>query len=247
VPPLEFGSYRLRASASMTVLALAGVALFISLGRWQWQRAEEKRVQAAAFAAGSADAGSPLGGRSIPSLARYTQVRVHGQYDAARQFLLDNMSHGGRAGYQALTPFRLDDGRVLLVNRGWLPLPGGRRDTLPDIAVPGAAPIEIVGRLDDLPAAGLKAGVAPPSLDAQWPKRTSFPDAAALGAALGEPVEARQLLLSSGEPYGYVRDWRSAAAGFGPERHISYAVQWWGFAALSLFLYLYLNIERRSP
>ncbi len=49
----------------------------------------------------------------------------------AHQFLLDNMTHAGRAGYEVLTPLLLDDGRVLLVNRGWLPLPDGRRDELP--------------------------------------------------------------------------------------------------------------------
>jgi len=244
---LEFGDYRLRASAWMTLLAVAGVALFAGLGRWQLQRAAEQRVLVAAFAAGTNAGADLLGARSTAALARYARVRARGQYDPAHQFLLDNMSHDGRTGYQVLTPMRLDDHRVLLVNRGWVPLPGGRRDALPDIALPDAGPIEVSGRLDELPVPGLRAGVAVPSPDARWPKRTSFPDAAQLGAALGENIEARQLLLAAAEPYGYVRDWHSAHAGFSPERHIAYTVQWWGLATLSLVLYLYMNIERRSP
>ena len=60
-----------------------------------------------------------------------------------------------------------------------------------------------------------------------------------------QKVEPRQLLLDASEPQGFARDWRSASAGFGPERHLSYAVQWWGLGALTLFLYLFMNLERR--
>jgi surfeit locus 1 family protein len=244
---LEFGDYRLLAGGWMTVLACAGVLAFAGLGRWQWQRAQEKRELAAAFAAGTADFIGPLGTRATADLARYTRVRARGRYDAAHQFLLDNMIHDGRTGYQVLTPFRLDDGRVLLVNRGWVPLPGGRRDTLPDVAIPAGERVDIDGRIDDLPVTGLRTGTAAPNPDESWPKRTSFPDASQLGAVLGTAVEARQLLLAPGEPHGFVRDWQGAGAGFGPERHLAYAVQWWGLGALSLFLYLFMNVEHRRP
>jgi surfeit locus 1 family protein len=84
----------------------------------------------------------------------------------------------------------------------------------------------------------------PPAPGPQWPKLTSFPTMADLSAALGRPLEAQQLLLNADEPLGYVRDWQPT--GFGPERHISYALQWWAFAALALGLYGYLN-WRRAP
>src|SRR4029077_9475959 len=94
----------------MTVLAVGAVVLFTLLGLWQWHRADEKRALEAAYAAGGAAFASDIGARSTSSLRRYAQVRVHGRYDAEHQFLLDNMSHGGRAGYQVLPPFRLDAG-----------------------------------------------------------------------------------------------------------------------------------------
>jgi surfeit locus 1 family protein len=229
----------------MTALAVAGVLLFVGLGRWQWHRADEKRALEAAYATGGADFASDLGERSTASLPRYTQVRMHGRYDALHQFLLDNMSHGGRAGYEVLTPFRLDDGRVVLVNRGWVPMPEGRRDRLPDLALPETGEINVGGRIDELPAAAIAAGNAPPGPDSAWPKRTSFPTSAQLGQALGQGIESRQLLLGEGEPNGYVRDWREALIGFPPERHVAYAAQWWALAALIGFLYLYLNLECR--
>jgi surfeit locus 1 family protein len=242
---VEFGDCRLVASWWMTILTLVGVVLFAQFGRWQWHRAEEKRALAAAFVAGATDFSSELGRRSTGELPRYTQLRVHGQYEGGHQFLLDNMTHAGRTGYQVLTPFRLDDGRLLLVNRGWLPLPGNRRDVLPDVTLTAAGNINIGGRIDTLPVAGLASGKAPPSSDALWPKRTSFPTMAQLALALGQSVEPYQLLLAAGESEGYLRDWQDASIGFPPERHVAYAVQWWGLGALSLFLYLFMNMECR--
>jgi surfeit locus 1 family protein len=244
---LEFGSRRFVASGWMSALTLAAVLLFLQLGRWQWHRAAEKTALAAAFAAGTNAPATALGTQATASLPRYAQVIVRGRYEPARQFLLDNMSDGGQVGYEVLTPLRLEDGRCLLVNRGWVALPDGRRDRLPDLALSGADALQVRGRLDVLPVTGLAAGRAPPAADSRWPKRTSFPTAEQLGTALGEQVEPRQLLLAATEPFGFQRHWRSASDGLGPMRHLAYAVQWWGFGALSAFLFVFLNLERRGP
>jgi len=248
---VELRKHRWRAGTWMTVLACTGVFAFGLLGRWQWHRAAEKRALEAAFAAGALQPGTELGARSTADLPRYAALRVRGHYDSAHQFLLDNMGHLGATGYEVLTPLLLEDGRVLLVNRGWLPLPDGRRDRLPDVALPHdiALPpaIELGGRIDLLPSAAISMGDAAPDAGPAWPKRTSFPKATELAASLGRSIEPRQLLLGAAEPYGYRRDWQPAGEGFGPARHLAYALQWWAFAALTLFLYLFLNIERRQP
>lgn len=237
---LNFNRGRWSTSWLMTLLTVAAVAGFVQLGRWQWHRAEGKRALATAFNAGNAVA-SELGSRSAAALPRYTQVRVHGSYDPQHQFLLENMSHDGQAGYQVLTPLRIDDGRVLLVNRGWLPLTHSRREP-PAVAIDGEIGVAPAGKLDDLPVPGIALGRLPPQAGASWPKLTSFPKMADLSAALSQPLEARQLLLNPDEPHGYLRDWH--VGGIGPERHIAYAIQWWGFAALALGLYARLNWHR---
>jgi surfeit locus 1 family protein len=181
-------------------------------------------------------------------LPRYAQVRLQGSYDREHQFLLDNISHSGQPGYEVLTPLRLADGRTVVVNRGWVPLTASRRQ-LPDVRIEFAAAQTptaqtATGRLDDLPVAGIALGHVPPPPGTQWPKLTSFPTMADLSAALGQPLQSRQLLLNPGEPFGYVRDWHPS--GLGPTRHLSYAIQWWAFGALALVLYGYMNWRRSA-
>jgi surfeit locus 1 family protein len=240
--PLTLSFHRGRWSASwfMTALTLFAVLGFIRLGFWQWHRADAKRAIAAAFEAGNAGV-RDLDGASSATLPRYVRVRVQGRYDAAHQFLLENLSHDGQPGYQVLTPLELDDGRRVMVNRGWIPLTASRRQ-LPAIGLDAGPSSTVTGRLDALPVAGIALGRLPPVADAPWPKLTSFPTMADLSDALGHPLEAQQLLLDAGEPLGYVRDWHPT--GLGPERHIAYAVQWWGFAAVALVLYARLNWRR---
>jgi surfeit locus 1 family protein len=224
----------------MTLLTLAALALFISLGRWQWHRAEQKRVLASEYGAGGQSV-DELGARATSALPRYAQVRLHGRYDGEHQFLLDNISHRGQPGYEVLTPLQLADGRTVIVNRGWVPLTASRRQ-LPEVAVDSVATQTPTGRLDDLPVVGIALGHVAPAPDAPWPKLTSFPTMADLAAALGQPLQSRQLLLDPALPAGFVRDWQPAALG--PARHLSYAIQWWAFAALALLLYGFMNWQR---
>ena len=244
----------------MTVLTALLLVVFVMLGRWQWGRAEAKEALARDFAAGAAAsmaAPQPLLERGTAALPRYAQVAVQGEWDAARQFLLDNRTRDGRAGYEVLTPLRLADGRRLLVNRGWLPF-GGRRDELPEVAsgLPGGT-VTLRGRLDELPTAGLASGRAAPPLEGPWPRVTSFPQPAELAAALAVGgrgaegagpaavrLEPRVLLLDAAEPAGYRRDWRPFAKG--PEQNVSYAVQWWSFGVLLLVLFVKMNLKAKD-
>jgi surfeit locus 1 family protein len=239
----------------MTLATLCLLVLFVSLGRWQWARAEFKRDIVAEFATQSGTVAA-LGSRRSTELPRFAQVEITGRWDQERQFLLDNRTRAGRAGYDVLTPLRLDDGRWLLVNRGWIAFEG-YRDRLPDVrskldATTVRDRVTLIGRLDDLPQAGLAGGRAAPAKSGAWPRVTSFPTVAQLEAALAsetepEPrLEERWLLLSDADPAGYLRQWQPFATGKGPEQNWSYAIQWWSFAILLLVLYFSLNLRKRT-
>lgn len=225
----------------MTLLVLLLLTLFVSLGRWQWQRGQDKQALWAEFELqGTAAA---ITGGEIDSVTRFSHVTLEGRFEPEHQFLLDNRSHGGRPGYEVLTPFVLTSGRRVLVNRGWVAFTG-YRDRLPHIFFAADEPRKISGRLDELPAAGLASGRAPPAPASAWPKVTSFPTQDELESALGTPIARRLLLLDPGLPDGYVREW--SPPGLSPERHLSYAIQWWGFAVLLLVLYFGLNFRKVS-
>lgn len=237
---IPIGHRRFTPSLWMTALCVLAVAAFIGLGRWQWHRGVEKEAVWRDFSAAEGPATSPAS--PLGALPRFARVRLEGRYDAAHQFLLDNRTHDGAAGYEVLTPLQLEDGRWVLVNRGWVPF-SGYRDRLPDTTLADAgAPVTVTGRIDTLPVEGMESGRAPPAAGAIWPKVTSFPHVAEIAAALGRPIEARQVLLDPSAPDGYLRDWRPP--GVPPDRHYSYAVQWWLFAATATVLYGLLNLRK---
>jgi len=218
------------------LLLLAGVALGATAGVWQLGRAAEKRDLEARFAAGGTEAALQ---QLVPSEAaaqfRYRSVRLSGRYDPDHQLLLDNMSHERQPGYQVLTPFNTAGGTVL-VNRGWVPADGDRR-ILPDVRV-GADPREVAGRIERLPRPGIALPAETPPPDAPWPRRLLFPTIDQASAQLGVTLRDYQVLLDPGAPDGYGRDWRPG--GMPPDRHLAYAVQWFGLALTVIVIYCVL-------
>jgi surfeit locus 1 family protein len=144
-----------------------------------------------------------------------------------------------------LTPLeRADGGGWVLVDRGWVPL-GATRGELPDVAV-GADEREVSGVLDGLPVPGLRVGPAAAPDATGWPRVMLFPTEADVESALGAGVESRIVLLDPGVADGFERAWKPSL-GFGPERHLGYAVQWFSFAIVTIVLLIALNLRRALP
>ncbi len=227
-------------SVGMTLLTAALCVLFVYLGHWQWNRGNAREAAWSQFARGT-DKVVPLNAERLADLPLFQRVRVEGRFDAARQFLLDNRSYEGRAGYEVLTPLQRTNGTVALVDRGWVPF-SGLRDRLPGVAIHNLAAVTVTGRVADLPSAGLASGRAPPSAQGPWPKVTSFPTMGELSQAFDQPLDSHILLLDSRDPDGYVRDWHPP--GLEPSRHWSYAIQWWSFAVVLGVLWFRLSLRR---
>jgi surfeit locus 1 family protein len=225
----------------LTLAMLAALALFVSLARWQLRRADEKQVLYDAFAAGTGSTILVTGSTALQP--RYQSIEAHGHYDADRQVLIDNMvSADGRAGYYVLTPFALEGGGWLMVNRGWVPV-GRSRQLKPDVAVGGDARV-LRGRTDHLPVPGIRMGTAA-KLSAPYPALANFPTLADLSSLYGikEFSPATQvLLLDKDEADGYLRAW--TPPGISPLRHLAYAVQWFGLALALIVIYIVTNLKR---
>jgi len=153
-------------------------------------------------------------------------------------------SSTGQPGYRVLTPLHRGGAeRILMVDRGWVPL-GATRQQLPVVAVEGG-PRSVAGRLDQLPVPGIRVGNAQAPGETGWPRVLNFPTQSDVEAALGQPVESRVLLLDASSPDGYQRSWRPSV-GFPPERHLGYAIQWFALAVTLIVIFVALSLENTT-
>lgn len=226
------------------VLTIAAVALFVRLAVWQLHRAGEKDALQAKFAAGQRSV-VELTAANAAGLAQYQRVTARGHYDTAHQILLDSMpSAMGQPGYRVVTPFELEQGGWLLVDRGWH-RPGATRSDIPDVTV-GENPRAVAGQLSMLPRPGVRLS-GPPSSGNSWPRVMNYPEQTSVERVLERKVLPGLVLLDSDQPDGFERAWQ-ARTDFGSERHLSYAVQWFGFAIAAIVLFVVLGLRRgRMP
>ena len=236
MPPLRPGR---RSRLGFALLALLLAALCLRLGFWQWHKGVQREAQWRDFERGS-QALVSLAAAPLTGVPLYQRVSVSGVLDGVHQFLLDNRSYQGRPGYEVLTPLRRAGATTFLVDRGWVPFSGSRAQ-LPPVSLEGAANVTLAGRVALLPSPGLAFGHAAPA--GAWPKVTAFPAMDELADALGEALEPRILWLDAQAPQGYARDWQPP--GMSPLRHYSYAIQWWTFAALTLFVWALMTLRGR--
>jgi surfeit locus 1 family protein len=226
-----------------TLLLAAGLALFLSAGFWQLDRAAQKRAFITSFndATQTPALSAPVDTNAGEML--YRRFSLRGNYLPQRQVLLDNMVSEGEVGYQVLTPFKLDTelgGQVLLVNRGWAKGTADRLQ-LPNVDVANNAR-EVRGRLAYLPAPGIRLDAPLPDVTSiKWPLPMTWPTTAQISTLLQKPLLEWQLLLDDDQPDGYRRNWQPEIMR--PETHLGYAVQWFSFAALALIIYTLLHFR----
>lgn len=237
---IRLGRYEFRPGLWPSIIFVILLPLFLLLGNWQLQRAEEKeqilervdqKGQMATVALEHID----------PEQDVYRKVLLKGEFLIDRQLLLDNRIYQGRAGYDILTPFRLaQNGRIVLVNRGWVEA-GLSRSVPPDIAFDPAAYSDITG-IYTTPSRGFVLKEQALEDDGLWPRVVQYPDYAGLGKILGTYV-LPGIVQADGDIGGdYPVLWQPVASG--PEKHYAYAMQWFSFAVLLCGLYVGLNCRK---
>jgi surfeit locus 1 family protein len=220
-------------------VTIAAVIVFVLAGNWQHRRMLEKEALRAQLDAASAAAPMALPAAVGDWTAlRYRPLVLSGHYDAAHQVLIDNRVDAGRVGFHVITPLVLDDGRAVLVNRGFV-AGGARREDVPAVPVPAGAQ-QVRGRVA-LPDRYVELGAAAP-VGAVWQNLDPARFAAATGVAV-LPVIVEQDAGDGGAD-GLVRHW--PAPDLGIDRHKIYMAQWYLFAALAAGLWLFFTFRRRQ-
>ena len=232
-------------SLLLGALVVAATATCVRLGFWQLARMRYKHALHATQRALLARPPLEVEQR-LPAMPPETgaRVRLRGLWDLSTHVLLSGRTHLGAAGVSLVSAVRLDSGEQVLVERGWLPTADARTahpelfpDSLADetgVALPLERPAH--------PTPWARLPSERPGVRV-WSARAPDPDSAAVRFG---GVIAPWIVRVLPDP---------ARAGSAPipedfvvpdeSMHLSYAIQWFGFAAIVSLGSLALALRRR--
>ena len=238
--PRRLGDRAFRFRWGLTLLLVLPIPLFIALGIWQLDRADQKRELARQLAVREALAPIAIKGEIGDAEAlRYRQIEAEGTYLPDGQFLIEGRRDGGTMGFHVVTPLRLaGSGNLLLVDRGWIPA-DSRGDPTPAPVPEGSRILHGEADIPSPPALVLHGGS---DAAKAWGKRWPYLTLDLYAATVDQPVAPVVMRLSPKDPDGFVRRWTNPVPNVA--MHQGYAAQWFGFALIALVLYLRLSLER---
>ncbi|MBC7916610.1 MAG: SURF1 family protein [Rhodoferax sp.] len=224
---------------AITLAAILGLMVTVSLGQWQLRRAAEKLALQAAI---DSQAGKPaLDGVALQRSSDlrtlvHQPVVLRGTWDVAHTVYLDNRQMQGRVGFFVMTPLVLEGTRTaIVVQRGWVARDFQNRSHLPMVQTPPGV-VEVQGRMA-LPPSKLYA----PGQEQPGAIRQNL-DLNAYKAETGLPLMAMTLQQTGAASEGVLRDWPVVNSGV--DKHYGYAAQWFALAALIAGLYLWFIVLR---
>lgn len=231
--------------SALLLSALFAVTAY-HLGWWQYDRYQAKhdrnlRIEAH-YGAPAVPLATALSADPMPIEREWTRVTATGTY-AAPQLLARNRTFHGTNGFEVLTPFLVDGGATLVVDRGWVAPTGRGAATLPTIVAAPSGSVTISGWLRRGEASRGKPPVA---------GMVSSINLDEAGAAIGRPVLGGYLQLDGPDPGGDV-----APSSTGPQQptplgppsedlgpHQAYAYQWWVSMPLG-FVLTFFGLRRQ--
>lgn len=229
------------------MLALVVIVVCSALGQWQLTRMHEKRAMLDAVETVlEARVPVPLARAADAGRARdYDWAEGRGRFVAGKPWVLDNQIRDGQAGLRIYRLFVPDDGTPMLVDLGWTPIVdrAGRLPASDIVAGDGLGGETLVlrGLLLPPPSSGLALGPAVSEGEAFLMTRI---DMQAIGDAAGIAAPAPRVLRPDpAMPIGQARDLDILPNTLPPEKHLGYAVQWFGLALAALVIALVLTFR----
>ena len=231
----------------LNLTALLIFCLLLSLGVWQLQRAEKKRLLLNDFSTHASmhylqTKDLDKAGQSLSSL-RYFPIKIEGHYDNDHVFLLDNKFYQHQLGYEVLTPFvPKNSSKILLVNRGWIPR-GHANYPAPPIIPKVAGKQNIQGILYVPLSKPFVLAQMPILNKPNWPLIVEALQIDRFEMQLKKNLYPAIIWLNKEEKNGFARDWHPVIML--PAQHIAYAIQWFALALTLLIIYIVLSIKSK--
>lgn len=212
--------------------------LFISLGIWQLNRAEQKEQQI------EDSQGPVLMVNAVDWKTRpyYRDVRFSGKVTSDVVFLLDNKTHNGQFGYEVFAPLVVSDD-YFLVSLGWVE-GNADRSILPELRLPETLTnaVAVIRPSPTNPIFGVEANLqhskdshvwVVQSLTKPWLKQV-------LGVPISGFLQLKETQMNGIGP----GVWQPSVMS--PAKHKGYALQWFSMAVALLGMFLYAGFKRQK-
>jgi cytochrome oxidase assembly protein ShyY1 len=224
----------------VAVIIFAGACFWI-LSPWQFGRNAERSAQNSEITTAISRPPAPLRqllrpGTEPPTTDEWREVTMSGTYLPADEVVARLRQVQDQAAYEILTPFRLDDGTVLLVDRGWVAPDNG---TVPDYPPAPTRHVTITARMHPE-----ESNPHRPPLTERGHREVYSINTDVVSNLTGVHVEPGYFTLVAGQP-GVLQVLPLPQIDSGP--FLSYALQWIVFGVMALFGLGYFTWREIKP
>jgi surfeit locus 1 family protein len=217
-----------------TLVTVPGVLLLLGLSLWQVERLHWKEgLIAQRDAAVVAAPIAPPQALAEVEADQFRHIAAEGQFLNDSEIFLAASSDSGASGYQVLTPLKMADGRMMFVNRGFIPLE--LKDRAKREAGEPDGTVRVVGLLR-VPPASKPSFFLPdnrPDLNLWfWVDLPAMAKAAGVAQVLPFYVDADKTANPGGWPQGGITRLDL------PNDHLQYAITWFALAIALVVIYV---------
>lgn len=222
----------------ITVFGLLICLVFVRLGYWQLQRADEKKQILSVHHQLQRQVPRPwLPDAKWPR--QYQSMKVQGHYLSMIIFQ-DNQHYQHQFGYHVISPLVVSPDKILLVDRGWV-AGDVTRHSLPLVNTPEEY-IHIIGSAYYPSKKSWSLGQSLEKVEHNMVVVERI-DIQLISQILHKSVYPFIIRLDKHETQGFNREW--PVVSMPPERHYGYALQWFGMALITMILIIILNIKKK--
>jgi surfeit locus 1 family protein len=243
---VQFLKSRFRLTFWPTVFTIPVILLMLWLGTWQverlaWKTALIAEREAALSAAPAALPEQPGDAQALD----FHRVAAEGTFQNDKELYIGAFSTRDVEGYQVVTPFTLADGKILLVNRGWVPEAKKDPAARADGQIQGPTTLDGILRIPVVPKS-IFSWLVPTPVNRPNENFWFYVDVPGMTAKAGlDPARVLPFYVEAGpakNPGGFPVGGQTRIAL--PNDHLQYAITWYSFAVILAAIYLIYHYRK---